>query len=216
MNSNINYQKELEKVLIQIQNRDKTPTLLLHSCCAPCSSYVIEYLSNYFYITVFYYNPNISPEAEYRFRSSEQKRLISSMDTKYPVLFAEEEYDSRQFFTAVKGLENEPEGGKRCEKCFELRLQRTVQKALQENFDYFTTTLTISPLKNAPLLNTIGISLGEKYNINWLPCDFKKKGGYKRSIELSKEYGLYRQNYCGCVFSKMGNGKWKVESGNIN
>ena len=216
MNSNINYQKELEKVLIQIQNRDKAPTLLLHSCCAPCSSYVIEYLSNYFYITVFYYNPNISPEAEYRFRSSEQKRLISSMDTKYPVLFAEEEYDSRQFFTAVKGLENEPEGGKRCEKCFELRLQRTVQKALQENFDYFTTTLTISPLKNAPLLNTIGISLGEKYNINWLPCDFKKKGGYKRSIELSKEYGLYRQNYCGCVFSKMGNGKWKVESGNIN
>ena len=216
MNSNINYQKELEKVLIQIQNRDKTPTLLLHSCCAPCSSYVIEYLSNYFYITVFYYNPNISPEAEYRFRSSEQKRLISSMDTKYPVLFAEEEYDSRQFFTAVKGLENEPEGGKRCEKCFELRLQRTVQKALQENFDYFTTTLTISPLKNAPLLNTIGISLGEKYNINWLPCDFKKKGGYKRSIELSKEYGLYRQNYCGCVFSKMGSGKWKVESGNIN
>jgi len=212
--NNINYQKELEKILIQ--NKDKVPTLLLHSCCAPCSSYVIEYLSNYFYITVFYYNPNISPEEEYRFRSSEQKRLISSMDTKYPVLFAEEEYDSRQFFTAVKGLENEPEGGKRCEKCFELRLQRTVQKALQENFDYFTTTLTISPLKNAPLLNTIGISLGEKYNINWLPCDFKKKGGYKRSIELSKEYGLYRQNYCGCVFSKMGSGKWKVESGNIN
>ncbi|MBQ1517862.1 MAG: epoxyqueuosine reductase QueH [Clostridia bacterium] len=207
MNSNINYQKELEKVLIQIQNRDKTPTLLLHSCCAPCSSYVIEYLSNYFYITVFYYNPNISPEAEYRFRSSEQKRLISSMDTKYPVSFAEEEYDCRQFFSAVKGLEKEPEGGKRCEKCFELRLQRTAQKALQEQFDYFTTTLTISPLKNAPLLNTIGISLAEKFGINWLPCDFKKKGGYKRSIELSKEYDLYRQNYCGCVFSKMENGK---------
>ncbi len=207
MNSNINYQKELEKVLIQIQNRDKAPTLLLHSCCAPCSSYVIEYLSNYFYITVFYYNPNISPEAEYRFRSSEQKRLISSMDTKYPVSFAEEEYDCCQFFSAVKGLEKKPEGGKRCEKCFELRLQRTAQKALQEQFDYFTTTLTISPLKNAPLLNTIGISLAEKFGINWLPCDFKKKGGYKRSIELSKEYNLYRQNYCGCVFSKMENGK---------
>ena len=207
MNSNINYQKELEKVLIQIQNRDKAPTLLLHSCCAPCSSYVIEYLSNYFYITVFYYNPNISPEGEYRFRSSEQKRLISFMDTKYPVLFAEEEYDCRQFFSAVKGLEKEPEGGKRCEKCFELRLQKKKKKALQEQFDYFTTTLTISPLKNAPLLNTIGISLAEKFGINWLPCDFKKKGGYKRSIELSKEYNLYRQNYCGCVFSKMENGK---------
>ena len=202
MNNNINYQKELEKILIQ--NKNKVPTLLLHSCCAPCSSYVIEYLSNYFYITVFYYNPNISPEEEYRFRSSEQKRLISSMVTKYPVLFAEEEYDSRQFFSAVKGLENEPEGGKRCEKCFELRLQRTAQKALEESFDYFTTTLTISPLKNASLLNTIGLSLAEKYNINWLPCDFKKKGGYKRSIELSKEYDLYRQNYCGCIFSKVG------------
>ena len=200
MNNKINYQKELEKILLQ--NKDKVPTLFLHSCCAPCSSYVIEYLSNYFYITVFYYNPKISPEEEYRFRSSEQKRLISSMGTKYPVLFTEEEYDSRQFFSAVKGLEKEPEGGKRCEKCFELRLQRTAQKALEGHFDYFTTTLTISPLKNAQLLNTIGLSLAKEYGINWLPCDFKKKGGYKRSIELSKEYGLYRQNYCGCIFSK--------------
>ena len=196
----INYQIQLDKVIASLG--DKVPTLLLHSCCAPCSSYVIEYLSQYFSITVFYYNPNISPEEEYRFRSSEQKRLIAEMPVKYPVTYIDEEYDSRQFFEAVKGLENEPEGGKRCEKCFELRLGRTIQLAKEMGFDYAATTLSISPLKNAQLLNEIGKRLSEKQGVNWLGSDFKKKGGYKRSTELSKEYGLYRQNYCGCVFSK--------------
>lgn len=199
----INYQKELEKEISYFsKNSEKTPTLLLHSCCAPCSSYVIEYLSSFFNITVFYYNPNISPDEEYFFRSREQQRLISEMETKYPVNFIDEDYDSRQFFDVVKGLESEPEGGKRCEKCFKLRLERTAQKAVELNFDCFATTLTISPLKNAPLINEIGQAMSEKYSIKWLPSDFKKKGGYKRSIELSKIYDLYRQNYCGCVYSK--------------
>ena len=196
----INYQIQLDKVIIN-QN-DNVPTLFLHSCCAPCSSYVIEYLSNHFAITVFYYNPNIYPDTEYTFRSNEQKRLISEMKTKYPVTYIDEDYDSSQFYKAVKGLEKEPEGGKRCEKCFELRLERTAQRAAEGGFDYFATTLTISPLKNAQLINDIGNSLAEKYSVKWLPSDFKKKGGYKRSIELSKIYNLYRQNYCGCVFSQ--------------
>lgn len=196
----INYQKELDKILEQ--KKDNVPTLFLHSCCAPCSSYVIEYLSNFFAITVFYYNPNISPSEEYTFRSNEQKRLIDEMKTKYPVTYTDEDYDSSQFYNAVKGLEKEPEGGKRCEKCFELRLERTAEKAAEGRFDYFATTLTISPLKNAEVINGIGESLGERYSVKWLPSDFKKKGGYKRSIELSKIYNLYRQNYCGCIFSK--------------
>ena len=196
----INYQKELDK-LIDIQ-KDNVPTLFLHSCCAPCSSYVIEYLSNYFAITVFYYNPNIFPDTEYTFRSNEQKRLISEMKTKYPVTYVDENYDSSQFYNSVKGLEKEPEGGKRCEKCFELRLDRTAQRAAEGGFNYFATTLTISPMKNAQLINDIGKTIAEKYSVKWLPSDFKKKGGYKRSIELSKIYNLYRQNYCGCVFSQ--------------
>ncbi|MBQ5565335.1 MAG: epoxyqueuosine reductase QueH [Clostridia bacterium] len=195
----INYQKELDKIIAA--QGDSVPTLLLHSCCAPCSSYVIEYLSNYFYITVFYYNPNIYPDTEYIFRSNEQKRLISEMPTKYPVTYIDEDYNSKEFYNAVKGLEKEPEGGKRCEKCFYLRLERTAKKAVELNFDYFTTTLTISPLKNAQLINQIGETLSQIYNIKWLPSDFKKKEGYKRSIELSKIYSLYRQNYCGCIFS---------------
>lgn len=197
----INYQKELDKIIEQ-QNGGNPPTLLLHSCCAPCSSYVIEYLSQYFKITVFYYNPNISPEDEYIFRSSEQKRLISEMKTNYPVSYIDEDYNCTKFYDAVKGFEKEPEGGKRCEICFKLRLERTAEKAASENFDYFATTLTISPLKNAQLINSIGCELADKYSVKWLPSDFKKKGGYKRSIELSKIYELYRQNYCGCVFSK--------------
>ena len=196
----VNYQKELDKLIGE--NSHYAPTLLLHSCCAPCSSYVIEHLSNYFKLTVFYYNPNIAPDEEYSFRSSEQKRLISEMKTKYPVTYTDEEYNSSEFYNAVKGLEKEPEGGKRCEKCFALRLERTAQKAAELGFDYYATTLTISPLKNAQLINDIGISLAEKYSVKWLPSDFKKKGGYKRSIELSKIYSLYRQNYCGCIFSK--------------
>ena len=189
----INYQKELDKIIAA--QGDSVPTLLLHSCCAPCSSYVIEYLSNYFYITVFYYNPNIYPDTEYIFRSNEQKRLISEMPTKYLVTYIDEDYNSKEFYNAVKGLEKEPEGGKRCEKCFYLRLERTAKKAIELNFDYFTTTLTISPLKNAQLINQIGETLSQIYNIKWLPSDFKKRSGYLRSIELSKEYDLYRQDY---------------------
>lgn len=200
--NNINYQKILDKELEKIKSEGTTPTLLLHSCCAPCSSYVIEYLSKYFKITVFYYNPNISPDNEYRYRADEQKRLIESMPLENPVEFLEGEYNPADFFEASKGLENEPEGGARCAKCFNLRLSKTAETAQQGNYDYFSTTLTISPLKNAQLINNIGKELSKKYNVPYLLSDFKKKNGYKRSIVLSNEYNLYRQNYCGCVFSK--------------
>jgi predicted adenine nucleotide alpha hydrolase (AANH) superfamily ATPase len=200
--NNINYQKILDKELEKIQSSNTIPTLLLHSCCAPCSSYVIEYLSRYFKITVFYYNPNISPDNEYRYRADEQKRLIESMPLENPVKFLEGEYNPNDFFEASKGLENEPEGGARCAKCFNMRLSKTAEIAQQGNYDYFTTTLTISPLKNAQIINNIGKELSNKYKVPYLLSDFKKKNGYKRSIVLSKEYNLYRQNYCGCVFSK--------------
>ncbi|MEE1077198.1 MAG: epoxyqueuosine reductase QueH [Acutalibacteraceae bacterium] len=200
--NNMNYQKILDKELEKIQSSNTTPTLLLHSCCAPCSSYVIEYLSKYFKITVFYYNPNISPDNEYRYRADEQKRLIESMSLENPVEFLEGEYNPADFFEASKGLEDAPEGGARCAKCFNLRLSKTAEAAQQGNYDYFTTTLTISPLKNAQLINNIGKELSNKYNVPYLLSDFKKKNGYKRSIVLSKEYNLYRQNYCGCIFSK--------------
>ena len=195
----INYQKELDKITTTLG--DAAPALLLHSCCAPCSSYCIEYLSNYFNITVFYYNPNLYPDSEYERRANEQKRLIEKMKTRYPVTYIDEGFDPREFYTAVKGLEKEPEGGARCRECFTLRLERTARKAKEINADYFTTTLTISPMKDAQLLNEIGFTLSDKYGVSWLPSDFKKKGGFKRSTELSREYGLYRQNYCGCVFS---------------
>lgn len=200
--NNVNYQKILDKELEKIQANGTIPTLLLHSCCAPCSSYVIEYLSKYFKITVFYYNPNISPDSEYRYRANEQKRLIESMPLENPVEFLEGNYNPDEFFEASKGLENAPEGGARCAKCFNLRLSKTAETAKQGNYDYFTTTLTISPLKNAQLINNIGKELSNKYGVPYLLSDFKKKNGYKRSIVLSKEYNLYRQNYCGCVFSK--------------
>ena len=198
----INYQKWLDSTIEQITKQNSTPTLLLHSCCAPCSSYVIEYLSQYFSITVFYYNPNISPEREYQYRVSEQKRLISLMPVRNTVSFLEGEYVPTEFYGVCKGLEKEKEGGKRCEQCFRLRLSKTAEKAKELSFDYFTTTLTISPLKNAPLINAIGKELSEKYGVAYLYSDFKKKEGYKRSIVLSREYQLYRQNYCGCIFSK--------------
>ena len=197
----INYQKELDKVIAQNQREGKTPRLLLHVCCAPCSSYCLEYLSQYFEITVYYYNPNISIKEEYEHRLNEEKRLVSQMPFKNPVTVIEGAYEPREFFDTVKGLENEPEGGKRCEKCFELRLSSAAKLAADRGFDYFTTTLTISPLKNAELLNTIGAYEAERYGVSWLYSDFKKREGYKRSIELSREYDLYRQNYCGCVFS---------------
>lgn len=197
-----NFQRELDKILAQLTG---VPRLLLHSCCAPCSSYVLEYLRRYFEITVFYYNPNISMEAEYQKRVAEQKRLIAVYnqltDSGYPIAVIEGDYEPEVFYAAARGLEQCPEGGERCFACYELRLRRTAELARQLGQDYFTTTLTISPLKNAAKLNEIGERLAEEYQIPWLPSDFKKKDGYKRSIELSAEYGLYRQNYCGCVYS---------------
>ena len=198
----INYQKNLDKIIENIEKSGETPTLFLHSCCAPCSSYVLEYLSEYFKITIFYYNPNIYPEEEYLKRVAEQKRLISQLPSKNKVDFEEIGYDSSEFFNAVKGLENIPEGGERCFACYRLRLEKTAKLAAEKGFDYFTTTLSISPYKNAQKLNEISAELGEIYKVKALPADFKKKEGYKRSIELSAEYNLYRQNYCGCVFSQ--------------
>lgn len=200
MTNNINYQKQLDKI-IQGLGED-APSLLLHTCCAPCSSYCIEYLSNYFNITVLYYNPNIYPESEYVHRKAEQIRLIGEMQTKYPVNFIDCDFESERFYGTVKGFENCREGGERCFKCYRLRLEKTAHLAKENGFDYFTTSLTISPLKNAKKINEIGEELAEKYGVKFLPSDFKKKEGYKRSIELSKEYNLYRQNYCGCVFSR--------------
>lgn len=201
MQNQRNYQRELEATINAIE-KGKVPKLLLHSCCAPCSSYCLEYLSEFFEITVFYYNPNIEPEEEYRFRVREIKRLTEEMPFRHPVTFLEGEYDNAFYHNVVKGLEEEKEGGARCEMCFRLRLERTAQLAKKEKFDYFTTTLSISPLKSAQKLNNIGEEVAEKYGIRYLNSDFKKKGGYQRSIELSKQYELYRQNYCGCIYSK--------------
>ena len=238
----INYQKELEKVLDK--EKEHVPTLLLHSCCAPCSSYVLEYLAQYFSITVFYYNPNIYPEAEYEKRVEEQQRLIREMNEQnqlahdeirrpenqqnaaegaealctddrqekkafgqnikeyHEIRFLAGRFDPQEFYQAVKGLEKIPEGGERCHACFRLRLAEAAKIAKEGNYDYVTTTLTISPLKNAEALNAIGREAADACGVAWLPSDFKKKNGYRRSVELSAEYGLYRQDYCGCVFSK--------------
>ena len=207
-----NFNNEMEHIMQQPEHKGKH--LLLHSCCAPCSSAVLERLRSFFKITVFYYNPNISKEAEYHKRVEEQIQLLHiwnaredvKRDEAFPIAYLEGDYDPALFFETVKGLEKEPEGGARCEKCFDLRLRKTFATAIamQENgemVDFVTTTLTISPLKNAPLLNAIGEKLSADYAVAWLPSDFKKKNGYKRSIELSAEYGLYRQDYCGCVYS---------------
>lgn len=202
------YSRELEKLLEKPETKGKT--LFLHSCCAPCSSYVLEYLRPFFRITVFYFNPNITEEREYRKRVEEQKRLIAELNGQssvaqgqaYPIEVSEGDYRREDFFQAVKGLEQCPEGGERCFACFELRLSETARKAEEIGADYFTTTLTISPLKNAAKINEIGQNLSKKYGISFLPSDFKKKGGYQRSVELSKEYDLYRQDYCGCIFSQ--------------
>lgn len=200
--NNINYQKVLEKIIKKLQIEEITPSLLLHSCCAPCSSYVLEYLSEYFKITVLYYNPNIFPLEEYKYRIEEQRRLIESLPAKNPISFIPTEYEPEKFYEAVKGYENIHEGGERCFKCYELRLREAALYARRGDFDYFTTTLSISPLKKADKLNEIGLRLEEEYGVKYLCSDFKKKNGYKRSVELSAEYGLYRQEYCGCVFSK--------------
>lgn len=197
-----NYQKLLDKTLEQLTAEKRTPTLLLHSCCAPCSSYVLEYLSRYFLITVFYFNPNITDKIEYEKRVTEQKRLISEMSLDNPVKFIEGDYEPKRFFDIAKGLENVPEGGERCFKCYRLRLSEAADTAKAGGFDFFTTTLSISPLKNVQKLNEIGGEESERVGVPYLFSDFKKKEGYKRSIQLSAQFGLYRQNYCGCPFSK--------------
>ncbi len=197
-----NFQRELEKVIARHEAAGEVPALFLHSCCAPCSSYVLEYLSNYFSITVFYYNPNITDEAEYHRRVSEQRRLIEALPAKHPISFVEGAYDPERFLAGAKGMEQIPEGGERCRMCFALRLSETARQAVARGADYFTTTLTISPLKNAQLLNALGQELDGEAGAAYLPSDFKKKNGYKRSVELSAVYDLYRQDYCGCPFSK--------------
>lgn len=197
-----NFQKELDKIIAKDEAEGRTKSLLLHSCCAPCSSYCIEYLSNYYNITVYYYNPNISEREEYYKRAMEQKRLIESMPVRHKVSFIEGNYNPKEFADIARGYESCPEGGERCFRCYELRLRSTASKCKQMEFDYFATTLTISPLKNAAKLNEIGERIAEEMNINYLVSDFKKREGYKRSIELSAEYNLYRQDFCGCGFSK--------------
>lgn len=200
-----NYQRELEQLIFNIEP-GQVPTLLLHACCAPCSSYCLEYLSQYFSITVLFYNPNISPAEEYQKRVDEIRRLISELPAINKISLIEGRYLPEEFYNAVKGLELEPEGGKRCPVCFELRLREAAVTAKKLGFDYFTTTLSISPLKDAEKLNDIGKMLSDEYGVAYLYSDFKKKNGYKRSIELSREYNLYRQNFCGCVFSKRDSG----------
>lgn len=200
MDAKRNYQKELDKLISGLG--DRRPTLLLHACCAPCSSYVLEYLSRYFEITLYFYNPNIAPVEEYRYRCGELKRLVAEMLPQSGIRVLEAPYDARPFYEAARGLEGEPEGGARCMKCYRLRLEATAQMAREQGFEYFTTTLSISPLKNAAALNAIGEELGPFYDTKYLTSDFKKREGYKRSIQLSAQYGLYRQDYCGCAYSK--------------
>ena len=195
----MNYQRRLDELINKLSG---TPRLLLHCCCAPCSSYVLEYLSRFFEITCLFYNPNISPADEYEKRAEELRRLISEQPHENPVSIIVEKYNPQDFFAAIKGYEHIKEGGERCFRCYRLRLEMAAKYAKEYNFDYFCSTLSISPLKNARKLNDIGEELSDIYKISHLPNDFKKKGGYKRSIELSAEYDLYRQNYCGCVFSK--------------
>lgn len=197
----INYQLQLDEI---IKNLDKNREykLLLHSCCGPCSSYVLEYLSQYFNIVVFYYNPNIYPEEEYFRRLKEQEDVIKEIDSKYKIELISGEFETKKFYDAIKGLEKLGEGTERCFNCYSLRMREAAVLGEKINADFFTTTLSISPYKNADKINEIGNKLEEEYNIKHLPSDFKKKGGYQRSIAFSKEHNLYRQDYCGCVFSQ--------------
>ncbi|MGN0529006.1 MAG: epoxyqueuosine reductase QueH [Eubacterium sp.] len=207
----INYQKQTDKIIDGIVKSGEAPTLLLHSCCAPCSSYTLEYLSQYFDITVFYFNPNISPKAEFDKRLAEQKRLIEQLPAKNSIKLIAGDYDYGEFLTIAKGYEDVHEGGERCFRCYRMRLEKTASLAKEKGFDYFCTTLSISPLKNSQKINEIGILTAQRYGVKWLPSDFKKREGYKRSIELSRQYNLYRQNFCGCVYSKK-----ESEKENIN
>lgn len=204
---NINYHK---LCLEEISKLNTPKKILLHSCCAPCSSYVITFLSNYFDITILYYNPNISPKEEYEKRKQEQIKIIKTIQTKNKLNYLDCDYDNNKYNDLVKGYEECKEGGNRCHICFNLRLEKTAILAKENNYDYFCSTLTVSPHKNSKILNEIGISLSNKYNIKWLYSDFKKNEGFKQSIELSKKYELYRQDYCGCIYSKLA--KEKQES----
>lgn len=200
--NNINYQKELDKLLEKVIIRENNiPRLLLHGCCAPCSSYCILYLSKYFDVTVLFYNPNINTDAEYRKRAEELKKLIKQMEFEHKVDMIDMDYCPREFYEYVKGYEQCEEGGERCFRCYRLRMELAAKLAKDKKYDYFCTTLSISPLKNAKKINEIGFELENKYGVKWLVSDFKKKNGFKQSVELSEKYNLYRQNYCGCVFS---------------
>lgn len=206
----INYQLAMERELAELARREGRPRLLLHSCCAPCSSAVLERLTDWFDLTVFYYNPNIAPEEEFLRRAEEQRRLIAELPHAHEIQFRCGEYESEAFEALARGLEDMPEGGERCTRCFRLRLGKTAALAAREGFDYFTTTLSISPLKDAQRLNAIGGELAEQFGVAYLFSDFKKKNGYKRSCELSVQYDLYRQDYCGCRFSQMEREKKKI------
>ena len=197
-----NYQKAMEEEIGRIEKEESVPTLLLHSCCGPCSTSVLEQLAEHFLVTVLYYNPNIFPEEEYRHRVQEQKRFTEIFPTRYPIAFLEGPYEPEKFYELAKGLELVPEGGERCRRCFLQRLRVTARMAAEGGFDYYTTTLTVSPLKNAAVLNELGEQIGAEEHIRWLPSDFKKKNGYLRSVELSRKYEMYRQDYCGCVYSR--------------
>lgn len=198
---NRNFQKEMDRILEKFDPNDP-PSILLHSCCAPCSSHVISYLSDFFNITVFYYNPNISESDEYERRAEEQKRFIKEYPSRNPVKFIEGEYRPEEYFDLIRGLEKAPEGGERCVRCYRMRLDKTAEVAKENGFDYFATTLSISPMKSSALINSIGSEAAIFHDVNYLLSDFKKKNGYKHSVELSKEYGLYRQDYCGCIFTR--------------
>lgn len=200
--SKTNYQLILDNEIKLIRSEGKRPSLLLHICCAPCSSYVLEYLAEFFDITVFFYNPNITSSEEYDYRINEALRLLREMPLNSDVRFIQGRYEPQEFYAVAKGLETAPEGGERCFRCYELRLRETAEYARLNNFDYFTTSLSISPYKNAEKLNSIGSALAEEYGVKYLFSDFKKKNGYKRSIELSAEYSLYRQDFCGCIYSQ--------------
>ena len=200
---NRNFQKEMDSLIAKLKYENKTPKLMLHSCCAPCSSYVLEYLSDYFIISVVYYNPNISEKEEYELRLEEQKRLIEQMNFKNPVTLIAGEYNPKDFFALAKGLEDCRERGERCLRCYRLRLEYTAKICKESGADFFATTLTLSPLKDAKAINAIGEEIAEKYQINYLASDFKKKEGYKRSLELSKKFNLYRQSFCGCIYSRI-------------
>lgn len=198
----MNYQKKLDELIEKLQKNNAKPTLLLHACCAPCSSYCLEYLSKTFDITVLFYNPNIENEMEFNKRVDELIRFIDECKSIEGVNLEILDYDNSEFYNAVEGLEDEKEGGVRCFKCYELRLRKTAEYAREHDFEYITTTLTISPHKNSDKINEIGVKVADEYGLKYLLSDFKKNDGFKRSIELSKEYDLYRQSFCGCEFSK--------------